>query len=120
MSKFTPPKWAKFAVATDRGWEDSRTGELLVSMRNLKTDMEAASGSAPAEPTPVEEPVVEEKPKKKARQQKNHFAAKPETPEFESMTKEELELWAREHINVELDRRQTKKSLIEEIQENLK
>ena len=119
MSKFTPPKWAKFAVATDRGWEDSRTGELLVSMRNLKTDMEAASGSASAEPAPVEEPVVEEKPKKK-REQKNHFAAKPESPDFESMTKEELELWAREHIDVEFDIRKTKKSLIEEIQENLK
>ena len=119
MSKFTPPKWAKFAVATDRGWEDSRTGELLVSMRNLKTDMEAAAAPVAAEPEPVEEPVVEEKPKKK-REQKNHFAAKPESPDFESMTKEELELWAREHIDVELDRRKTKKSLIEEIQENLK
>lgn len=119
MGKFTPPKWAKFAVATDKGWEDSRTGELLVSMRNLKSDMEAAAAPAAAEPEPVEEPVVEEKPKKK-REQKNHFAAKPESPDFESMTKEELELWAREHIDVELDRRKTKKSLIEEIQENLK
>ena len=116
MSQLSPPRWAKFAVATNRGWVDSRTGELLVSSKNLKAKIEAASATSVPEPEPVKE---EPKPKKK-REQKNHFAAKPETPDFESMTKEQLEIWAREHINVELDRRKTKKSLIEEIQENLK
>lgn len=32
-----PPKWAPNAVATDRGWEDPNTGELLVSIRGLKS-----------------------------------------------------------------------------------
>lgn len=114
MSQLSPPRWAKFAVATNRGWVDSRTGELLVSSKNLKAKIEAASA------TSVPEPVKEEPKPKKKREQKNHFAAKPETPDFESMTKEKLEIWARENINVELDRRKTKKSLIEEIQENLK
>ena len=82
----------------------------------IRDRIEAASATSVSEPEPVKK---EPKPKKK-REQKNHFAAKPETPDFESMTKEQLEIWAREHINVELDRRKTKKSLIEEIQENLK
>ena len=44
-----------------------------------------------------------------------------ETPEvnFESMTKKEIDMWAEENLGIQLDRRQTKAKLIEEIKENL-
>ena len=31
-----PPKWAPDAVPSMHGWKDSKTGELLVSVRGLK------------------------------------------------------------------------------------
>jgi len=46
----TPPSYAPDAVATTRGWVDAKTGELLVSVKNLKI-----------------KPVVIEKPKKPAK-----------------------------------------------------
>ena len=38
---------------------------------------------------------------------------------FEAMTKMELEAWAREELDIELDRRKSKSKLISEIKENL-
>jgi len=46
----TPPSYAPDAIATTRGWVDAKTGELLVSVKNLKI-----------------EPTVSEKPKKPAK-----------------------------------------------------
>lgn len=134
MSKFSPPSWAKTAVATDRGWEDPRTGELLVSRRNLKSAIEKLSGSvvvtaaatAPLAPLKVSEVAVRELTQEPAvekadhREQKNHFSKSPNSPDFGNMSKEELEVWARENIELELDRRKTKKSLIKEIKEKIK
>jgi hypothetical protein len=48
-----PPRYAPNAVATARGWEDPKTGELLVSVKGLIDMM------------PKKEPVVEEKPAEK-------------------------------------------------------
>lgn len=36
MTIQTPPTWAPSAVATVHGWVDPKTGELLVSKKNLK------------------------------------------------------------------------------------
>lgn len=36
--KLTEPKYTK-AHATEEGWVDSKTGELLVSIKNLKTKL---------------------------------------------------------------------------------
>ena len=43
----TPPRWAPDAVATARGWEDPKTGELLVSVKGLEI-AEAKKESKPA------------------------------------------------------------------------
>lgn len=40
-------------------------------------------------------------------------------PNFDSMTKKELDLWAEENLGLTLDRRKTKASLIEEINQNM-
>lgn len=40
MKNLNAPKWAPRAVATEQGWKDSKTGELLVSFRGLKSLIE--------------------------------------------------------------------------------
>ncbi len=40
-------------------------------------------------------------------------------PDFNSMTKKELDVWAEENLGMTLDRRKTKSSMIEEIEKNL-
>lgn len=109
MSKLTPPKYAPDAVATNRGWETS-SGELLVSFKGLKDKLDAEKKPAKSVITPkakvvkVEEDVVVEE-------------SIDYSVDFESMTKDELESWARDNLDLELDKRKTKKSLIEEIKE---
>ncbi|MDA8882907.1 hypothetical protein N9I00_00710 [bacterium] len=41
------------------------------------------------------------------------------TPNFTSMTKKEIDIWADENIGIQLDRRHTKASMIEELQKHL-
>lgn len=53
----TPQKWMKNPVATDAGWKDSVTGELLYGHRGLKSKIDALT------PAPV---AKKETPKKKA------------------------------------------------------
>lgn len=72
MKYLTPPKWAPNAIATDQGWRDPSTGELLVSYRGLKKMIENAT-EALDEPTPVEVTVnkIEEvAPARKSRTKK--------------------------------------------------
>ena len=42
MKNLTPPKWAPYAVATEQGWAHPKTGEILISLRGLKSRIEAA------------------------------------------------------------------------------
>lgn len=42
MKNLTPPKWAPYAVATEQGWVHPKTGEILISLRGLKSRIEAA------------------------------------------------------------------------------
>lgn len=51
----TPQKWMKNPVATDVGWKNSATGELLLGHRGLKSKIDVL--------TPV---AKKETPKKKA------------------------------------------------------
>ena len=41
------------------------------------------------------------------------------TPDFTSMTKKEIDLWADENLGIQLDRRYTKATMIEELQKHL-
>ena len=41
------------------------------------------------------------------------------TPDFTSMTKKEIDIWADENIGIQLDRRHTKATMIEELQKHL-
>jgi hypothetical protein len=43
----------------------------------------------------------------------------PDAPDFMSMTKKEIDLWAEENLGVQLDRRHTKAKMIEELTKHL-
>lgn len=46
MKNLTPPKWAPYAIATERGWVHPKTGELLVSLKGLKSRIEKEQPAA--------------------------------------------------------------------------
>lgn len=60
MSTITKPRWAKNAIIDPRGWRDSKTGELLVSKRFTREQIEEYVGVEPeaedvVDPAPVTE-----------------------------------------------------------------
>ncbi len=58
MKNLTPPKWAPYAVATEQGWTHPRTGEILISLKGLKSRIEQEQPSVVLEiETPAECPV---------------------------------------------------------------
>ena len=91
----------KNAVPTNRGWENSKTGEVYVSHRGLKDKMIAA-GHLVEKAAPVKKVEVKEK---------------VEESSLSSMTKDQLEAYAQDKFDVDLDKRKTKAALIEEIEE---
>ena len=116
-----PPRWCKNARLTTKGWVDPETNELLVSRRTPRSVVEAYyAKKEPKEPVSlnvVEEPVVVvEKPVEIT---VDSIIEDADDIDFEAMTKLELEAWAREELDIELDRRKSKSKLITEIKENL-
>tara|TARA_B100001057_G_scaffold500350_1_gene614916 strand:- start:5340 stop:5783 length:444 start_codon:yes stop_codon:yes gene_type:complete len=65
------------------------------------------------------EVVVEAKPVEENIIQDAKAVSLAGRPNFESMTKKELDLWAEENLGLTLDRRKTKATLIEEINQNM-
>ena len=61
-----PQKWMRNAVATNTGWVNSATGELLHGHRGLKNKIDAMTPSAPAAPV-----AKKETPKKKTAKTKS-------------------------------------------------
>jgi hypothetical protein len=56
----TKPRWCPTVEATEQGWINSLNGELLVSLRGLKTLIAAEEAAiAAALPQPAVEPVKE-------------------------------------------------------------
>ena len=68
---------------------------------------------------PTPEVVVEARAEKQKVVQDAKAVSLGGRPDFESMTKKELDLWAEENLGLTLDRRKTKASLIEEINQNM-
>lgn len=101
-----PPSFQKDAIPTTRGWTHPRTGELLVSGRISEGQINEYLGIAeePQVAPVVEVPTVEEDP----------IVEEPMASDMEEMTKLELEAMGRDH-GIELDRREKKSSLIEQL-----
>ena len=109
------PAWCEHAVPTANGWEDPVTGEVFKSGGFTQEQIDEFYGvTAPEPEVLVEVPV-------------NDFEKEPvqtltEAPvggkSLDEMTKLELEALGRTY-GIELDRRKSKASLIEEVQEVL-
>lgn len=96
------------AVATTRGWMHPKTGELLKSQRMSQGEADVHNGVVPV----VEEVKVEE-----VVQQLNEAPANNKS--LEEMNKVELEALGRTK-GVELDRRQSKSSLLGQMKSLIK
>ena len=101
------------AVATTRGWTHPKTGELLKSQRMSQGEADAHNGIVPV----VEAPIVEEVEVEEVVQQLNEAPANNKS--LEEMNKVELEALGRTK-GVELDRRQSKSSLLGQMKSLIK
>ena len=122
-----PPTWAKNAKPTNRGWVDSKTGELLVSRRHsdrevaeyyiAKADQPVSAPAPIQEPAPIIEadPVIEEA----APTAEPLIEADPVTVDYWSMTKSVLAEHAYEEHGIDLDTSMTKAQMIEELEAQL-
>jgi|TARA_B110000259_G_C14021379_1_gene403195 hypothetical protein len=101
-----PPAWAKGAHPTISGWMKGR--ELLVAKTISQSDIDEWNGTlgqpVPPAPKPEPEPVV---------------VVEEDFSEIENMSKRELEEFARTK-GVELDRRQSKRSLLTIVKDVMK
>lgn len=68
---------------------------------------------------PTPEVVVEARVEKENIVQDAKAVSLGGRPDFDTMTKKELDQWAEENLGLTLDRRKTKASLIEEINQNM-
>ena len=119
------PHWCQDALISTRGWVDAETGELLVSRRFSRAEVEAYK--AAQNPAPVVEKVaapvmlneVMPEPVAPVLNEVPVYDLAEETDEvdFDAMSKRELETWAREELDHELDRRKSKASLIAEVKD---
>ena len=104
-----PPAWCSRAVPVPHGWKHWSTSEILLPKKFTQEEIdefwaEKNGTTVTVEETPVYEDV-------------DSITITLEEPsELETMTKKELEDLGREH-GVELDRRQTKKSLVAQMKE---
>ena len=55
----SPPTWAPYAIATNQGWVHPKTGEILVSHRNLKTKIDELTAPVTPDLEPVQDEPVE-------------------------------------------------------------
>ena len=111
------PGWASHAVPTLKGWEDPNTGELLKSGRHTQAQIDEFMGHSTAEI--LIEPTMDWD--KEAEMGSDAIDMEMMTEEgdmdtMENMTKLELEAMGREH-GIELDRRQSKTTLIEQLKD---
>lgn len=113
------PSYCPNAKATKRGWEDPKTGELLVSNRNLDLDL-IKNGVSVNEPVSasVETTLFDETQMMNAELElPEEVIPEPEETEvdFDSMTKTEICSYAENVLDLDLNVKETKKSLIKQI-----
>lgn len=101
----TAPAFQKNAVPSLKGWHHPKTGELLKSQRITQAEIDEFNGVV--EVTEVEEEIVVD-------------STNDIPDDIEGMTKRELEEYAREHLDVELDRRKGRKTLLAQVADLVK
>ena len=113
-----PPLWCKDAIPTTRGWRHPKRREILQSRRFTEEEVNEymAAKLGTGAPAPIK-PVVETKVEVECDVCEDDKDT-CDCEDLSSMTKDELESWAREHLDIELDKRKTKKALLAEIEEH--
>lgn len=109
-----PPNYQKDAIPTVKGWEHPKTGELLVSSKFSKAQINEYMGVAEPEPEAV---VIDLSTDVDQMMQDMNTEGKllaAQYNDLESLTKIELEELGREY-GIELDRRHKKEVLIEQL-----
>jgi len=111
----TPPAFKKDAIPSLRGWHHPKTNELLKSTRHTQADIDGFNGVV----IEASVPLITSK-----------TAPCPDCDEngkctcndgvLGAMSKAELEAYAREHLDVELDRRKGKKTLMKQVRNLIK
>lgn len=109
-----PPAWCSKAVATPRGWKHHTRREILLAKKLTQDECDEynnAMGNVLAQPVPTPKPapapiVVDE--------DVSDLNEDGDIDDIESMTKAQLEQLGRDH-GVELDRRKSKKKLVEAV-----
>ena len=103
-----PPAWCSHAVPGPNGWTDPNSGEVFVSKRFSEQELNEYHGKVEK----VVEEVREVYTPPKAPQMLNE--APTANKSLDEMSKAELEALGRQH-GVELDRRKSKKTLVEKM-----
>lgn len=106
------PAFAKNAVPSLKGWHHPKTNELLKATRHSQSQLDEYNGVTP---TPVAAPVVEAPAPCPTCDDEGNCTCDDIPEELEAMTKVELEVYARENLDVELDRRKGKKTLLKQV-----
>ena len=118
----TPPNFAKNAIPTVKGWVSPK-GELLKAQKISQSDIDEWNGVTVTPAAPAEAPVTGNNPDVVVLDELSPewpfpVGDKPDSavlPKLSSLTKAELEEYARTTFSVELDKRLTKKELIEQV-----
>jgi len=113
--KLVAPSWCKDAIPTYRGWENSKTGELYASRGFSQAQIDEWHGNLPEPETPP--PSLEER-RSVSGLPEMLTEAPANNVSLEKMTKVQLESLGRQH-GVELDRRKSKKTLVETMRDLL-
>lgn len=118
------PAWAKNAVPTVRGWQNPKTGELLLARKHSVRQVEewhnnnkVVVESNPA-PTPAPAPIIEADPvvEEVAPTAEPLIEADPVDHDHSNMTKAQLVEHAADVHGLELDAAMTKAQMIEAIE----
>jgi len=104
------PNYQRDAIPTPQGWRHPRTGELLVARKISEAAINEYLGVAPKPQMLKEAPTNFQEAKVELMTEDNLPS------EYESMSKVKLEAVGRQH-GVELDRRKSKATLIQELKE---
>jgi len=116
--KIQAPSWCKNAIPTYRGWEHPTTGELFASRGFTPEQIAEWHGDLPEPASPP--PSLEERRAVSGLDTPQVLTEAPANNKpLEKMTKVQLESLGRQH-GIELDRRKSKKTLVETMKDLLK
>lgn len=124
-----PPAKRQDAVPTLRGWEDPRTGEILVSRKhserqiveyfnyhNMQRSAPAPAPTPAPAPAPAPEPIIEADPEPEAEAE---MLTEADPVDYSAMSKAQLAEHAALEHGIELDTSMTKAAMIRDLESQI-